>query len=970
MSKKRKHRRRLSSSSEEDGEVLPGQDVISSHKSVRKKCVGNSQESSDKREKAASSDSQSPRQVKKQKTKKKVTKQSAADEGICYTESRGDCAPVYSSKAEKWLSKNEKTIKGHKTTEQTPPKVMYTKHACSGPPSMKTSKARSKKDSSRHNPSTSQKQKGTCSFDPAEQEEQRQQAKKTKCNAVEPLWTGNYTSAIKTKGSSSTSSEDAAQQNREDLIKKNCGRHHTKFPEDKKSSRTDRKHASYFSTKIPPVVEKHTASERLKKHTSVSGIVESDQQKKSDSLSTQKQICSLMPAPLHFKIPKKIPQKSVETIDENDCGVSTNTNLKHDTKLTDSEVVVIDSNEETVEQVQSCVDATPHCSFERHDRRPASFSGVQSAVDTNTDMCDDQMHVVEQLYLARSERRLEVNVLESYGELTCMDIDPPEEGSTNTQYKQPQQDLILVLDTNILLSHLDYVKKISSKGLKALGFPCILIPWVVLQELDSLKKGRGLSGSVAHLAIPAISFIFDSLRSRKPHIWGQSMQQAAERNGLNAENNDDRVLQCCLQYRSLYPESALILCTNDKNLCSKALLSGVKALTKNDLKTEAERSHHGVHKQHRVQGLMPPYVKSEVSSSLLKGSCSKVHPNVQESGGFSAGFLKKDNTPLCKADKDGTAWDLSRCISELEDCLREVLSDVLEAEMKSIYDNLWTEIVCRKPPWTLLDVLKCFRKHWIAVFRYLLPESSLQTVVNLINFFSSGNDEDHITTVKVLEEARDLVELLKDRSNQVPQVLSVMDKISTKLHRQETDQSVEGESSNFDVVMTDDDGGVGRDDNEEKEVKQSSSPQVSHQEVWAMFDSIWTIVVQTSMEVFKALGFDTRTMQSVQPAGGCMPPQDALVCLHKLSTMVSQLLQGFSSVLSLNPDMEEVQILLSIIHSYKIAGGNSSVTTKHLLDCFLQPEYREKLQLGGRQLMDLQDALNCCIQANALTFTT
>lgn len=30
---------------------------------------------------------------------------------------------------------------------------------------------------------------------------------------------------------------------------------------------------------------------------------------------------------------------------------------------------------------------------------------------------------------------------------------------------------------------------------------------------------------------------------------------------LTAENNDDRVLQCCLQYQSLYPECAVILCT-------------------------------------------------------------------------------------------------------------------------------------------------------------------------------------------------------------------------------------------------------------------------------------------------------------------------------------------------------------------------------------------------------------------------
>lgn len=64
-------------------------------------------------------------------------------------------------------------------------------------------------------------------------------------------------------------------------------------------------------------------------------------------------------------------------------------------------------------------------------------------------------------------------------------------------------------------------------GLLVMGFPVVLIPWVVLQEMDSLKRGKGLSGSVAHLAIPAISYIYNSLKSREPHLWGQSMQQAA-----------------------------------------------------------------------------------------------------------------------------------------------------------------------------------------------------------------------------------------------------------------------------------------------------------------------------------------------------------------------------------------------------------------------------------------------------------
>lgn len=46
-----------------------------------------------------------------------------------------------------------------------------------------------------------------------------------------------------------------------------------------------------------------------------------------------------------------------------------------------------------------------------------------------------QGQVAEELHLARSEKRLEVNVMQSYGELTAMDIDSPEEGEAETNCK-------------------------------------------------------------------------------------------------------------------------------------------------------------------------------------------------------------------------------------------------------------------------------------------------------------------------------------------------------------------------------------------------------------------------------------------------------------------------------------------------------------------------------------------------------
>lgn len=35
---------------------------------------------------------------------------------------------------------------------------------------------------------------------------------------------------------------------------------------------------------------------------------------------------------------------------------------------------------------------------------------------------------------------------------------------------------------------------------------------------------------------------------------------------------------------------------------------------------------------------------------------------------------------------------------------------------------MWEHIVLKKPPWSLLDVLQCAEKHWIAVFGFVYPK--------------------------------------------------------------------------------------------------------------------------------------------------------------------------------------------------------------------------------------------------------
>ncbi|XP_047231657.1 transcriptional protein SWT1 isoform X2 [Girardinichthys multiradiatus] len=678
---------------------------------------------------------------------------------------------------------------------------------------------------------------------------------------------------------------------------------------------------------------------------------------------TPKQTDVLKFLPFKFRIPRKVQTGPAHSSGGTNNTVSSNQNLKLKGDNGGSRVVLEKAEPGTVKPGRRLAGPSYSPCKEQSKTSPLPDllpSEHPPAGDANCEQSFDQGQVVEELHLARSEKRLEVNVMQSYGELTGMDIDFPEDGATEMLCREPKQKtLILVLDTNVLLSHLDYVKKIRSCGLEALGFPVVLIPWVVLQELDSLKNRKGLSGSVAHLAAPAISFIYTSLKKRDPHLWGQSMQQATQiSNGLNTENNDDRVLQCCLQYQNMYPECALILCTNDKNLSSKALLSGVRALSKADLEARVRRSRQGHHFLQSIQSPVLCRFNHSASSPSLSASYTPVRPPIQDSVGVSVPTPEKDpfiNTPPLKEGVCKEAeWDLSGYLCELEDCLRDVLSEVLETEMKAAYDDLWLEIVYIKPPWSLQDVLQCFKKHWIAVFGHIVPRKMSETVANLINFFSSGET---VSTLAFLQETEELVKAFGKSSKHVPDAITVIENILNKLQSQQH-VSAEQQLSAGDVVMNDDD----------DVDKQPASVHVSPQEVWAVFENIWSQVYQTSLEVFKALCFDPHTMQAATPIGRPPPPQDALACLHRLSSMVSQLLQAFSRVLSSTPGLEEVQTMLSVIYSNKLVSEDARLTTKDLLGCFSQPDYREKLRVGGNQLLELKKALDGCVQTTGQNF--
>ncbi|GBB93655.1 hypothetical protein RclHR1_22040002 [Rhizophagus clarus] len=146
---------------------------------------------------------------------------------------------------------------------------------------------------------------------------------------------------------------------------------------------------------------------------------------------------------------------------------------------------------------------------------------------------------------------------------------------TTEQYHEKLQYIsVVVVDTNFLISHLAFLKTLifdHAKKHKIL----IIIPWIVLQELDGLKsawknKPSSSQHEVGNLAQTAIKFLHSCFINKEEGLRGQKIDERIEM----TENNDDKILDCC-RYFQMVSQCPIVLLSNDKNLCVKAMIHDV-----------------------------------------------------------------------------------------------------------------------------------------------------------------------------------------------------------------------------------------------------------------------------------------------------------------------------------------------------------------------------------------------------------
>ena len=255
---------------------------------------------------------------------------------------------------------------------------------------------------------------------------------------------------------------------------------------------------------------------------------------------------------------------------------------------------------------------------------------------------------------------------------------------------------VLVVDTNVWLGQLRVVESLRAMVHAGVVNALVVVPWVVMCELDGLKAPGGGSEEVRGLAREAGRYLHELFKSKDRFAQGQSLvrhQEAAKRFGPGS--NDDRILHCALQLQ-LEEGCKVMLLTNDTNLGSKALVS--------DVPTE------------------------RCTAALLDaGEARALQGRVEEAyRGWSGGGAGPGPSPAAAAGaaaRPGARVEVSMGAEEAAQRMAAAFGALLEATTPYVVDRFfecfgedWEEFCSRPPPWSLEQVFALFRKHWPGVF--------------------------------------------------------------------------------------------------------------------------------------------------------------------------------------------------------------------------------------------------------------
>ncbi|KAL1914898.1 uncharacterized protein VTP21DRAFT_7814 [Calcarisporiella thermophila] len=139
---------------------------------------------------------------------------------------------------------------------------------------------------------------------------------------------------------------------------------------------------------------------------------------------------------------------------------------------------------------------------------------------------------------------------------------------------------LVIIDTNFCLTHLGFLHGLVYRSAPSNGV-VVIVPWIVIQELDGLKS-RSSKSQIREIAIRANDFLWKALGSKRDQssLRGQKLNERLREFGNKNKSNDDEILNCCRYFQQAVDHNIMVmLLSNDKNLCVKALVHGIETFS-------------------------------------------------------------------------------------------------------------------------------------------------------------------------------------------------------------------------------------------------------------------------------------------------------------------------------------------------------------------------------------------------------
>ncbi|CCE85272.1 Piso0_004855 [Millerozyma farinosa CBS 7064] len=206
--------------------------------------------------------------------------------------------------------------------------------------------------------------------------------------------------------------------------------------------------------------------------------------------------------------------------------------------------------------------------------------------DKSPDLVKDSNQTIEDIDMATGDEYNEINLISDFvnerRDINDLDYSDPMDIEDNDKVdinKIDSRSIFLIIDTNFVLSHLDIL--IDLERISADYNMLTIIPIAVMKELDGLKNSErqtvekidsvNVERSLGQLARRANDWIYSMLADKSSTVRGQKVSQRIDR----AAVKDDAILDCCLYFQQAYTDSIIILFSNDKNFCLKALSNDI-----------------------------------------------------------------------------------------------------------------------------------------------------------------------------------------------------------------------------------------------------------------------------------------------------------------------------------------------------------------------------------------------------------